>query len=174
MFKFIFCFLLLFSCQNLLGQNNTDTSILNEKNIIGVWQFNSDVLVSTSYKAATNLIDKNFRFYGDGKFVLTFKSEDHINRLRIIRGSYRLANGLLYLKIVSHDEIVGGELEISGTSNELFDIYGGKLKTIINKESDERPLYIARCKTTEMTNSLCIQIENEKYYKVSDNPEAYK
>ncbi len=152
----------IFICVNLNAQ--TTKHSFSSIQIIGSWQIGNSQ-VSDAFK-------KNIIFYKNGKFILNYDGYDDIGRIRSVSGHYKIKDTALYLTIESRMEIAGGKLTKGspGFQTEEFTLDGGKLITIkqTNKESDE-PFDLS-VSEYRGDNPICIQIDNNKYYKLSVDP----
>ncbi|HEY4148798.1 MAG TPA: hypothetical protein VGM41_07715, partial [Chitinophagaceae bacterium] len=124
----------------LFAQTNGGSCCLVKKDIVGIWQRNSDKV--------GNGLEQNFRFFEDGSFVLNLDSEGEDARgIFTLKGKYRLAKESLYLTILSRTVVEEGKIRIP-SSNEtlgLFLVEDGKVKEIkeVDPKEDPTPIYIA-------------------------------
>ena len=138
---------------------------ISKEQLIGVWQEKTE-------KIGTSLLD-NYQFFPTGEFIFNITGYDEINRIVSIKGKYSLSNDTLYFKVESTDEIVGGEI----TRNNLTSIHNSwsftNYKHIIVQQNGtfEQIAIIELCDTS--LKSMCIYIDNNKFYKISDNPKKF-
>ena len=135
-----------------------DTGYIQRKDLIGVWQRN--------FKEAGNGLMQNFRFYSDSTFEVHFSNPDEDARdIWELKGTYRLAENSLFLTIKSRVIAVGGQITLTGSSenDNIFHITGGTRKEIMQQDPKESPEYISITVVTEGK----ILLDNETYYKMT-------
>jgi hypothetical protein len=163
---------LILSCFSLfyfvtLAQNADST--IRQRQLIGVWQINNAIV--------GDALRENFQFFPDGKFVLNFSQYDDAQRVLALRGHYRLEGGLLFMTVESRDEIIGGYFTKGspGFQRSAFVLEGGKVETItqIDSAGFKDPFVVINCKIAKSGKIMGIQIDHNKYYKLSENPEAF-
>jgi hypothetical protein len=147
---------------------NVDSTI-RQQQLIGVWQIDN--------ARVGDALRENFQFFPDGRFILNFSEYDDTQRVLALRGHYRFGNGLLFMTVQSRDEIIGGYFTKGspGFQRSAFVLEGGKVQTItqIDSAGSKDPFVVTKCKVTKSGKIAGIQIDNNKYYKLSENPEAF-
>jgi hypothetical protein len=147
----------------------TDSTITQQK-LIGVWQINSATLGSA--------LQENFQFFPDGKFDFNFSEYDDAQRILALQGHYHLKDGYLYMTVESRVEITGGYYTKGspGFQRAEFVLEGGKVETVrqIDSSGGKDPFIISVCKISKTGKIMGIQIDNNKYFKLSDNPSAFR
>lgn len=143
---------------------NHKTSILQDS-LIGVWQEDSNLL-------AAGLAD-NYQFFKDDSFKFNFNSMScGLRRLWSILGSYKLLKDELILTVTSTYESVGGNIEEAGTEEgeNGFQIIGDRMEFI--KQDKPSVLHFVLGKNDNSEHS--IEINGRKFYKLSNDPNAFK
>jgi len=130
--------------------------------IIGLWQEHSDVVGSW--------LEDNWRFFRDGKF--TFSLSDALNPIRSISGSYYMEKGVLYLKVMQIRQLTGAKIVAPDPGVEFgtFRLRGGQLTTIDQNDSGYSDHSL---KIVDSAGKKMIQIDDEKYYRISADPSAH-
>jgi hypothetical protein len=149
--------------------SQTKKKHIDKEYLIGLWQIDDSIV--------GDVLDKNFRFYTNDTFKLTEDEYDDLNRIRIIRGIYRLDTSWLILKVKNHDELIGGKLVpgYMGVQFQEFVIRGGEIKTIDDSDIGDAKIWIQNCDAPlQGHNCESILIGSNEYYKISNNPDAYK
>lgn len=147
----------LFLVVQLSAQGKKDTCCLDKKELLGIWQRNSN--------RVGDGLEQYFQFLADGSFVLHFCSEDEdIRGIYAITGKYRLVKNGLYLTIISRTVAEGGKIALEDYSEtyHTFILKGSELKEI--KEADPKELRPLRIIIDEPGK---IELGNETYYKLS-------
>lgn len=136
------------------------------KDIEGVWQINTPIVSS-------GLLEY-FQFYRDGKFIYHTSSYDNLNPLLYIIGSFKIQSNLLYIRVDSIGLLTGAKIigEDPGADFGIFQQFGGKVKITAQANSSFESHIINKC--SEKNNDKCIEIDNDKYYKLSPNPNSFK
>ncbi len=148
--------------ENSFAQNSKPIS---SKELIGVWQINTP--------QEADAWGKCFVFYKNGKYILHYSQYDDIARIKSVQGRYTLRDSSFSLTIESRTEISGGTLVPGsmGFQREEFVLDGGN--PIVIKQAKEEPIsfYFKNCKGKN--GARCIEINNNKYYKISSDPNKY-
>ena len=130
--------------------------------IIGLWQAHSPVVGSW--------LGDNWRFYKDGGF--SYNLSDVLNPILSISGHYYIKDSTLFLKVTQIKELTGARIEAidPGVDFGSFKLEGGQVTTINQSDSaySDHALKIAITGGKKM-----IQIDNDKYYRISANPAAH-
>lgn len=155
---------------NLIGFGQKADSTIIQQKLIGVWQINSATVGSA--------LQENFQFFPDGRFDFNFSEYDDAQRLLGLQGHYHLKDGYLFMTVDSRVEITGGYFTKGspGFQRDEFVLEGGKVETIRQTDSlgGKDPFIISVCKLSKSGKIIGIQIDNNKYYKLSDNPSAFR
>lgn len=149
----------------MLPLNNLFSQKLEEKlNIVGVWQENDSLLTAG--------LQNIYRFYPDGQFRFIVSSYDYLSRLIGLYGNYKIKDNILYLKVTSAKEFVGGEITYGDEADYNNWAYkGSKEKITKYKIPKEFDLEIKVC--PDDIEIKCIRLNYLKFYKISPNPGAY-
>jgi hypothetical protein len=142
-------------------------SVVSQDQLIGFWQINSPKVSSA--------LNKNFRFFPDGKYVLSFDNYDDTKRVLSLAGHYRLEKNKLFMTVESRKEIIGGDFAKGspGFQRDEFVLDGGKVEVITQKDSSgSDPFLISILGTSKSGKITCIKIDNNKYYKLSSDPSS--
>jgi len=136
--------------------------ISSSKELVGTWQYNTPQL--------GDAYGKNFQFYKNGTFVLNYSQYNDIGRIAKITGKYEAKDSSIYLTLVSRTEVEGGKLVAGsyGFQKEEFVLNGGKPVTIKQTGEKPEPFVLTKCKSKN--GAKCIQINNNKYYQISVDP----
>ncbi len=133
--------------------------------IVGLWQIHDSLVASG--------LDDNWKFYKDGHF--SYNQNEALNPLRSISGTYYIKNDtIVYLKVTEISQMTGYQIIAPDPAVEsgTFKIRGGMLKATAqdSKEYVDHPLKIAI-----KAGKKAIQIDGgDFYFKVANNPDAYK
>lgn len=153
--------------------NFTHAQSLNDnitpKELVGLWQLNSATVGSG--------LNKNFRFYNDGKFLFTFGGSDYDGRLLNIGGHYKIDSNNLYFSVEYRTEVLGGKIApgLDGVLGAEFVILDGETRVTKQAPSTENyPFRLTRCDDKPTKTMQCVKIEYKKYYKLSSNPDSHK
>jgi hypothetical protein len=165
--KYLLLFFVSFCSSLSLRSQNIDSTI-DQNQLVGIWQIKTP-------KMGDALL-KNFQFFNDGRYILHFDSYDDTKRIFSISGRYRLEKRHLFLSITSRKELVGGQLikGSPGFQRDEFVLDEGQIQEI--KQDDTAgsdPFFIAVCGINKEGKINCIQIDNNKYYKLSSNPSQF-
>jgi hypothetical protein len=144
------------------------------KDLIGTWQNKTSTITTT--------LKSNFRFSADGHFAYYTDGYNDLNPLKCIKGTYKLIDSSLYLKIISVEVVDSFQVIASEPSFQFghFQISGGKIKTLINKDTSEERYIIKNCVSKQKEHQarnqtkearFCMIIDLEEYYKISENPD---
>src|SRR5262249_30856575 len=135
--------------------------------LVGVWQSKTPVISST--------LQANFQFYANGKFVYNVSGYADLNPLYNVSGSYKLADSIIGLKIEQYKVLSGFKVQAADHGFEFgsFDLDSGKVVTVMQNNStyDEHTFSVVRSSKIKFKN--CIEIDSDKYYKISNNPAQY-
>ncbi|MGA3014637.1 MAG: hypothetical protein ABSD71_11475 [Bacteroidales bacterium] len=155
-------FPLLISFDSFCQQKN----VITQEELIGIWQVNSDEI-------ASGWLD-SYRFFGNKEFIFSPNQNDGLRRIISIKGTYRIANNKLYLKVISTDELEGGHFERSHitTLSDTWEIAGGVIKNLIQPTREEEVVEMKRC-NNETSKKTCILFDGRKYYKLENDPLNY-
>ena len=163
-----FCFFSLFFLivKRDFAQMQKD-SLVKQGQLVGVWQVGSNVVSST--------LQANFRFYKSGKYIYNVSGYADLNPLYSISGNYKLQNGALLLNVVSYKKLDGFKIVESspGFQSGVFVLDGGKIVTITQTDSSYNEHQLQFVKGKKEPNYSIISIDNEKYYKVTDDPNRF-
>ncbi len=160
--------LVIFGCFHGMAQN-VDT-VISQKQLVGIWQIDKAVV--------GDALREHFTFFPDGRFLMGFNQYDDAQRVLALNGHYRINGGKLFMMVESRLEIVGGYFTKGspGFQRAPFVLEGGKVQTIAQKDtlSEKDPFIISVLKRSGSGKVTGVKIGSNKYYKVSDNPAAYK
>lgn len=154
------CFIIPASAQKYAHANSIYMS-----EFTGRWQRN--------YKIVGNGLEQNFQFFKDSSFILHLEDDgDDARRVISLKGKYRVKKGIIFFTITSETEIVGGNVIVDpngyGLAFNIFDIDSGEIKEIpVKNPVEQAPCYIT------IINKSCIKLDNETYYKISNNPNMF-
>lgn len=135
--------------------------------LIGVWQLN-DTLIGSG-------LGKCIRFYNDGKFEIDYSQYDYLGRIREVHGHYHKKNGQLELIAEYRMEEFGGVVVAGspGFQTEEFVMEGGGIQKI--KQKPESVLLKVEILNMDRNKQpMTIKIGNNKYCKLSDDPNKHK
>ncbi len=129
--------------------------------IVGIWQ-EGDSVVAAMYT-------ESYQFFANGKFVFHTNSFDALERIKEIKGDYRLNADTLYLTATSRVELVGGTVQpgqppVSGDW-EIDDYTLKEIKQIPPPAVNY--IIIEKC---EKKSSNCLLFNKVPYYKTDSNP----
>lgn len=156
-----FCFITFLLC----AQQKQTSILINQNELIGVWQKNTSLITSG--------LEAFFRFYRSGKFIYNRSSYDELNPLLSIYGNYKLVDSnALGLKVDSSKQLIGYQIiaASSGFQFGTFVLFGGKMVTTPQKGTGYEFHDISVYRKGKQIK--CIVIDNDKYYKLSNNPDA--
>jgi len=161
-------FVLVFSLSlSGMSQQKHDSLVVSRAELVGVWQVNS-------YLVTSGLKD-NFQFYKDGTFVFNTDSYNNLNTVMSIVGKYILKNRILSLRVeyitqLTNFTVVGSE---SAFQFGPFRLDGGKLSTIVQKDTSYSIHEIYRMSDPKKSTKVVIRLDSDKYYKISSDPSEY-
>lgn len=137
-------------------------SQISSNQIVGTWQIKSAQVSSA--------LHENYRFFADGTFIYYFDSYDEAKRIISVRGTYKIDHDKIIFKILSRKEIVGGKIiKASEGFQKGWTLFGGDVTEIQQTDSEEESCVIKTCSSEKSME--CIKIDNESYFKVSENPD---
>jgi len=139
----------------IVGQVYCQTTKLVENRIVGTWQKDSKIIGSG--------LAQYFRFFSNDKFVFKTSSFEDARMLNALKGNYKLKDNKLFFKITSKI-INNGNVEIGEPGFEPLFQMDGKLKKVVIKHPKTIDCEI------KFISDEHIVINNENYYKVSNNP----
>jgi len=159
---------LLFLCP-IIGIAQKADSIISKGQLVGVWQLKTSKI--------GDALHENFRFYQDGQFSYNFSQYDDVSRVLALNGNYRLIGNQLYTSVTSREELTGGYFTIGspGFQSSPFVLEGATIKTIPQDDSTSKNDYffLSSLVFNKAGRIISIQINGNKYYKISDNPRAF-
>lgn len=131
-----------------------------EFNIVGIWRVDN-------CKVGSALRDY-YQFLDDGTFTYNFDQYDDTKRILSISGWYKASPEWITFTVISRKELTGGEIVIGSP---------GFQKGWVLDEAE--PVTFNENYTETVEFSVCdslikfrfIKIANEKFYKLSDNPD---
>jgi len=144
-------------------------SSVNENQLTGVWQIKSS-------KLGDALLD-HYQFLPNGEFIYNFSQYDDTRRVLALKGHYRLEGIKIFMVVQSRVELTGGYFTKGspGFQASPFVIEGGTIETF--KQVDTTNLhdpFIIKVNAISKTGKVVgLQLDHIKYYKISDNPNAY-
>jgi hypothetical protein len=135
-------------------------SAVAKVDLAGVWQLGSSI-VGSGLRA-------NFQFFKTGKFI--YNNADELNPLAGIIGTYYVDSNTLYLKVLQIKQVAGYKIVASEPSFQFgpFHMEGGKAEIVDQKDSEFSNHQFTVLKTTP---KKVVLIDNDKYYKISNDPE---
>jgi hypothetical protein len=151
------------SC-SLYAQQKLKTVPLTQSQLVGIWQVNTPIVGSG--------LGAYFQFYKDGRFIYNTSGYDNLNPLCNIFGSYKLLDGnTIGFKVDSSRQLIGAQIGAAdGFQGGTFVLDGGKVVTFPQRgtkyESHDVSVH------SKGRNIKCIVIDNDKYYKLSNNPDG--
>jgi hypothetical protein len=148
------------------SQLQSDSNQISQEFLIGIWQINTDVISSS--------LHKTIQFFADKKFVYTMDKYNDLNPIISISGKYKTESGGLSLLIEEITQLSGYKIEEAdhGFQFGLFQLSGGKTVVIKQKDSEFTFHELKKIYAGSKKGSV-IMIDNEKYFKFSDNPHKY-
>lgn len=149
----------------LCAQQKQKPVLLTQNELVGIWQVNTPVVGSG--------LGAYFQFYKNGRFIYNTSGYDDLNPLCNIFGSYKLIDGnALGLKVDSSKQLIDAQIiaESPGFQFGTFVLDGGKVVTFPQKGTGYEFHDVSiRSKGRQIK---CIVIDNDKYYKLSNNPDG--
>jgi len=141
----------------VFGQPNDDSCRISRRDLVGIWQRDS--------RRVGNGLLQNFRFYGDGTFVVNFTNMNEDARgIIAIRGKYRLSRDRIFLTTLYRTVREGGTIVPTGSNQTylIFTIEGARKREIKEESPKEIPIYII------LHPDWNIELSNESYYKLKE------
>ena len=144
----------------LISFNSICQTSVNNKNIIGIWQ------------AETNEVSSNYhdtyRFYKNNKFAFEPSQYDGLKRIVQIAGTYKIHDAKIVFYVHSIQELVGNKIERSmiTTLSDSWAIDGGKLVTKKIKSLPQEAKF-EFCESIE-DNKNCLKIDGRLFYEIEE------
>lgn len=150
----------------LLNATITYCQAISQKILIGAWQEKTNEISSTYLGT--------YQFFPDGKFKYNTNGYDGLQRVLSIKGSYKLDEDTLFLKVESTVEEIGGIIQRSeiNTLNDSWEIDNAKVKEVKQPENNYQRIIIETC--GDQNNNKCLILDKRKYYKIFNNPSDLK
>lgn len=144
----------------LISFNSICQTSVNNKNIIGIWQAETNE-VSSGY------LD-TYRFYKNNKFAFEPSQYDGLKRIVQIAGTYKIHNSKIVFYVHSITELVGNKIERSmiTTLSDSWAIDGGKIVTKKIKSSPQEAKF-EFCESIE-DNKNCLKIDGRLFYEIEE------
>lgn len=141
--------------------SNDEVITDGDSTIVGLWQVNTP-------KVADALHD-SYKFYRDGSFEFDFDQYDDMKRILSISGKYTIGGDWIRFTVLIRKELVDG-IVVRGSPafQKGWILIDAKQVTVNEQYSEEAAFEI--CDSLE-SHPQCIKIDNEKFYKLSDNPD---
>lgn len=153
----------------IVGIAQNVDSIISKEQLIGVWQLKTPKI--------GDALHETFQFFKDGQFAYNFSQYDDVNRVLTLNGNYRLVGNQLYTSVTSREELTGGYFTTGspGFQSSPFVLEGATVTTISQNDSASKNDYffISSLLLNKAGRIISIQINGNKYYKLSDNPRAF-
>jgi hypothetical protein len=150
-----------------ISQIKFDSSKIEQKFLIGIWQLNTDVISSTLHKTV--------QFYKNNRFVYSMDTYNDLNPIVSISGRYKIEIRGISLLIEEIKHLTEYKIEEAdhGFQFGLFQLAGGKI--VVFKQNDGEYSFheLKKIKGVSKKEEV-IMIDNEKYFKISNNPDKYK
>lgn len=131
-----------------------------EFSIVGIWQVNSS-------KVGSALHDY-YQFYNDGTFTYNFDQYDDTKRVMSISGRYKASPEWITFTVLSRKELTEGEI-VRGSPGFQKGWVLDEAKQVTFNENYTETVEFSVCDSS--IKFRCIKIANEKFYKLSDNPD---
>jgi hypothetical protein len=146
---------------NLFAQGGADRKTARE--LVGVWH-------ASPYVASE--MNDHFQFFADGRFRFNFNGMILSKRTVSFSGRWKVSGRKLILTVSEKTVIEGGRKVESEISADGFEIEGGRRvsKRVVPAEKQTRIL--SAVEQDEIYKM--ISIGGVKYWKLSDDPEAYE
>ncbi|NNE68606.1 MAG: hypothetical protein HKN33_18720 [Pyrinomonadaceae bacterium] len=134
------------------------------RKLIGVWQNSKGV--------ASGLTD-HYKFYKDGRYVFNYNEMDGTKRLLSHSGFWNVHRGRLHIhtnRVALH---LGGRwVKSSGSIATEYEIEGGRIITKSIAPVEKKSYSISSIVLEEEMYTK-VDIDGEKFYKLSSDPETY-
>jgi uncharacterized protein (TIGR03066 family) len=161
--------LILFMILPLFGMAQKTDSTIDQHQLLGVWQVKTSKL--------GDALQDHYQFFANGEFVYNFSQYDDTRRVLALKGKYRLTGNKLFMSVQSRIEITGGYFTKGspGFQTSPFVLEGGTIETFqqVDTTNQHDPFFISGIMTGKTGKIIGLQIDNYKYYKISDNPNAF-
>lgn len=144
----------------LISLNSLCQTSVNNKNIIGIWQ------AETNEVSSANL--DTYKFYKNNKFVFEPSQYDGLKRIVKIAGTYKIHNAKIVFYVNSLTELIGNKIERSmiTTQSDSWAIEGGKLvtKKIKSLPQEAKLEFLGSIEG----NKNCLKIDARLFYKIKE------
>ncbi len=139
--------------------------ILNKKDIVGIWQFESSEMASGW--------GNTYTFFDDGSFIYRPSQYNSLKAIVAINGKYEIVKDNIVLMIKSITELVNGDVihDVFQNSNNYWKITDFEVKErAVEPETFE--LYLEK-NPNNKSKYLSIVLAGEVFYKLRNNPNDY-
>jgi hypothetical protein len=139
--------------------------LLRSQNVVGIWQLDTKVL-------AAGYLD-SYQFFRDSSFVYHPSQFDALTRIISIGGKYNIQKDSLIFFVEYIIEITGGQIirSVMYSDNDSWSIENGVINKVYYKSINKQEATFKYC--IEESNEI-IYIDDNKYFKVDNDPFRYK
>jgi len=153
----------------LVGIAQNIDSTINQRQLIGVWQIGTPKL--------GDALLAHYQFFENGEFIYNFSQYDDAQRVLALKGHYRSVGNKLFISIQSRVELTGGYFTKGspGFQASPFVLEGGTIETFnqVDTTNQRDPFILSVTLTNKKGKIVGLKIDNNKYYKLTDNPLKY-